>query len=754
MANIGMKSSTQGHDIEDARERARHPELNLEQISRPNEERVPFDILLGSSTGELLLERHATLLGDARLSHPANARHMAQIVTQLQQYCGNRHVQRAIAQVRDTSEKCRIRRDEGANNERLVEDRELINDIEASKGSGQPLDTSTLQEADASFGENFKDVRVHTDATANNLVNSLHANAFTTGRDIFFAQGVYQPQTHMGARIIGHELTHLSGGKTRGKVGFWGPGAHWQLTEAAVEYSGLKKHMDVIQIILTYLMSNKMDLTVRRTIQVLPQGAIGKLKRWWYTNDIRARIVKIWKSLGVTEDLFDIWLNEPDLREICKCIVGYRKQGILTADEAHTILEQVSKQLGIVLSGEGPQHGEGLNYTVWDPMPNIHANVRLQNEFLNEALMRFWDEEDVHLGVIIPLGHALHIAQDRGAHSEGEKGKGHSYYEDPEYDPDDPKQNSEGYQQASRNSLEVLNWFCHETYDQKEKYRIAAKETKEKQDLEGLQLRIQEEKQRHKEKEMKAKQDLEEKEREEKQRHEEKEMKAKQDLEGLPSRIQGENKPLPPEKMEKQIEDLVKWLKDTGAPDSVINYILQNPSQIAKDALRFVSLVRDFPGLRIAFSLYDLLTAWNKALVGIEFLLRPFGCKGWAYGATSWVFGGEHEQFRNQLTPGDVKSLKGYGKENLQPQANKIWIRSVKQGYDEIVQKYLEIRRDRKITGEVGIVFKALIAKEFNNDPKKMAKELYHSQINVATAGMQPAIKELAEKILSADYPE
>src|SRR5207344_148493 len=55
----------------------------------------------------------------------------------------------------------------------------------------------------------FSGVRVHTDAGADGLNQSLSARAFTTGRDIYFRQGEYNPGSSGGRELLAHELTHV-----------------------------------------------------------------------------------------------------------------------------------------------------------------------------------------------------------------------------------------------------------------------------------------------------------------------------------------------------------------------------------------------------------------------------------------------------------------------------------------------------------------------------------------------------------------
>ena len=52
-------------------------------------------------------------------------------------------------------------------------------------------------------------LKVHTDAQSDQLNQSIQAKAFTTGQDVFFRQGAYQPGSRGGQELIAHELTHV-----------------------------------------------------------------------------------------------------------------------------------------------------------------------------------------------------------------------------------------------------------------------------------------------------------------------------------------------------------------------------------------------------------------------------------------------------------------------------------------------------------------------------------------------------------------
>lgn len=81
--------------------------------------------------------------------------------------------------------------------------------INSARGGGTPLDTGVREQMAGALGDSFADVRVHHDALASTLAQSVQARAFTTGADIFFARGEYRPGASAGRELLAHELTHV-----------------------------------------------------------------------------------------------------------------------------------------------------------------------------------------------------------------------------------------------------------------------------------------------------------------------------------------------------------------------------------------------------------------------------------------------------------------------------------------------------------------------------------------------------------------
>jgi hypothetical protein len=86
---------------------------------------------------------------------------------------------------------------------------ELEASIQRARGNGSPLAEGVRTPMERAFGANFGKVNIHTGAAADSLNQSLQARAFTTGKDIFFRQGEYNPESSSGKELLAHELTHV-----------------------------------------------------------------------------------------------------------------------------------------------------------------------------------------------------------------------------------------------------------------------------------------------------------------------------------------------------------------------------------------------------------------------------------------------------------------------------------------------------------------------------------------------------------------
>jgi hypothetical protein len=109
--------------------------------------------------------------------------------------------------------------------------------LTARRGQGRALDTATRERVGEHLGDPLDDVRVHDDTAAAELARSVSARAFTTGSDVYFAEGEHRPGTGEGDRLLAHELTHVvqqRGAPTSGPLTVSDPGdALEQEAEAA-----------------------------------------------------------------------------------------------------------------------------------------------------------------------------------------------------------------------------------------------------------------------------------------------------------------------------------------------------------------------------------------------------------------------------------------------------------------------------------------------------------------------------------------
>ncbi|GAA4278490.1 eCIS core domain-containing protein [Aquimarina mytili] len=85
---------------------------------------------------------------------------------------------------------------------------ELESNIRNTKGNGARLPKEVRTDMEHGFGENFKNIRVHTDHKAHEMNESLDAKAFTHGNDIYFNTNMYDTKSTEGKKLLAHELTH------------------------------------------------------------------------------------------------------------------------------------------------------------------------------------------------------------------------------------------------------------------------------------------------------------------------------------------------------------------------------------------------------------------------------------------------------------------------------------------------------------------------------------------------------------------
>ena len=169
-------------------------EIDIVQTRRTKAE-APSRAYVSPQWAHGALSKSASINRRRRVSTLGSARKQSALL-QIQRSYGNRYVQRLLHIAR--------REDAESNVAPKVE-----HAIEQSRNGGQALDSNVRRQIEPAFGADFSGVRVHTDSEADTLNRALNASAFTTGKDIFFRQGEYKPDSSGGKELLAHELTHV-----------------------------------------------------------------------------------------------------------------------------------------------------------------------------------------------------------------------------------------------------------------------------------------------------------------------------------------------------------------------------------------------------------------------------------------------------------------------------------------------------------------------------------------------------------------
>ena len=90
--------------------------------------------------------------------------------------------------------------------------------IQERRGSGSPLPEAVQRHLEQGLNHDLSGVRIYDDAEADKMAKGVNAIAFTTGKDIFFQSGKFNPNTQSGMELLAHEVTHTVQ-QSQGKVG-------------------------------------------------------------------------------------------------------------------------------------------------------------------------------------------------------------------------------------------------------------------------------------------------------------------------------------------------------------------------------------------------------------------------------------------------------------------------------------------------------------------------------------------------------
>lgn len=108
----------------------------------------------------------------------------------------------------------------GGGSSGIAVSQQMESQLSQLQGGGRQMPEGLRNMMESGFGQDFSQVRLHTDSEAASMSSSIHAKAFTLGNDIYFNRGQFSPETTEGQRLVAHELTHVVQG-SRKVVGRW-----------------------------------------------------------------------------------------------------------------------------------------------------------------------------------------------------------------------------------------------------------------------------------------------------------------------------------------------------------------------------------------------------------------------------------------------------------------------------------------------------------------------------------------------------
>lgn len=81
--------------------------------------------------------------------------------------------------------------------------------LQQQQGRGHSLPAELHGRLEEHLGSPLPKIVIHADDEADELARALGAEAFTTGHDIFFRKGAYDPRSLEGRKLLAHEATHV-----------------------------------------------------------------------------------------------------------------------------------------------------------------------------------------------------------------------------------------------------------------------------------------------------------------------------------------------------------------------------------------------------------------------------------------------------------------------------------------------------------------------------------------------------------------
>ncbi|MEM1256817.1 MAG: DUF4157 domain-containing protein [Cyanobacteria bacterium P01_H01_bin.21] len=252
---------------------------------------------------------------------------------------------------------------------------EFESHLNSARSGGSALEPTIKGQMESAMGADFSGVKIHTGHQADQLSRSIQAKAFTTGQDVFFKQGEYNPSSRSGQELLAHELTHVVQQSGNSRVQ-----RHSDKQEAPV-ISEQGKSTVINRII---------DKQADKIIQKLFKGTKVKMIKTMKINDMKKSILGIAKMVHQDEDdpykTFINGFSEEEFENECKRIK--ESTGNPTKEMADDIrvpqgYYHVSKKFGdingLMTDGAGTCTCVGLSAVNTDGEP-VYAMTHIDKE--------------------------------------------------------------------------------------------------------------------------------------------------------------------------------------------------------------------------------------------------------------------------------------------------------------------------------------------------------------------------------------
>jgi hypothetical protein len=287
--------------------------------------------------------------------------------------------------------------------------------VTSARGGGRRLDESLQRDMEEQFGADFEGVRVHTDARADTLNRMLDARAFTTGQDIFFKRGEYQPKSQEGKQLLAHELTHVrqqtgagtaapiqrksdklptkaslrQGGKSNKIRSLFGATTYTKILDAIDQYHGLgdtdylgqlHKLVEIHSLLVKWQINHGETTGARNRTQAEKRDTVLHNVRTNFlpeeTADVfaQAQAANVNVDVATLAQLLDIMQGKPDRKAQIEQAYAAKLRSFHATNQESSLSEQVSEGKGTFLgnvwkggTGEQRNRFRGLQNMDVDP---------------------------------------------------------------------------------------------------------------------------------------------------------------------------------------------------------------------------------------------------------------------------------------------------------------------------------------------------------------------------------------------------